>query len=280
MKNIGLLVTKNEAPILEDILRHNATFINEIFVLDGGNDEAPKILRNFPQIKAYHHEREFVPEGYCVKDGIRKFIFDKILETAEEGDWITLMHGDEMFYHDPNISIAVSEKKGCNLVRWYAAHFFPHKNDYKNWETLKWLPVHERFTYYAHYKNGCWIEDRQFRIVRGMKYNIDRHSGVLPVSPVPYIPLQVYPIYRHFKVWNLSMESYQAEHSEKYGKTVFRPAGKWGLVHYTPKKIRDFFIRKYPKYPRVSKFDGSFGHLAEGFEKIAAETVGDHVLNI
>jgi len=274
MNNFGLLVTKNEAPIIAEILEKNTRFMKRIFVLDGGNDGTEKIISRFPEVIGYFHEREFFPEGHRAKDGIRQCIFQKILEHASVGDWVTIMHGDEMFYHDPNESIRVAETLGCNAVDWYAAHFFPHKNDLANWAQLKNEPVYRRFTYYAHYSNSCWIEQRQFRIADGMHYELDRHSGVLPLSPERYRFLPAHPLYHHYKVWDLTIENYDHEHSRKHRRQVARPSGRWGAVHYNPLKWEDFFISKYPKYPRTSRFEGSFGGLAYSYEKLAADTLG------
>ncbi len=273
MRNIGLLLTKDEAPILADTLKQNTRFIKEIYVLDGGNDETASIVQRFPEVRAYYHERDLLPEGYAAVDSIRQVVFERILDTAQPGDWITLMHGDEMFFHDPQISISVAEKLDCNLIRWFAAHFFPHRNDLKNWSRLKDLPVYERFTYFAHYKKACWIEDRQFKITAGMHYQEGQHSGVLPFSPVAYRPLPAHPVYHHFKVWDLNINSYTIEYSGKYRKNIARPSGKWGMVHYTPKTFEKFFIKKYPKYPRTSRFDGSFGSLSREYDSLVAKVL-------
>jgi hypothetical protein len=274
MRNIGLLLTKDEAPILADTLKKNTRFIKEIYVLDGGNDDTAAVVKRFPEVTAYFHERDLLPPDFKAVDSIRQVIFKIILANTQPGDWVTLMHGDEMFFHDPQLSISVAEKLDCNLVRWFAAHFFPHCKDLKNWDVLKNLPVYERFTYYAHYKSSCWIEDRQFKITEGMYYEEGQHSGVLPLSPVHYKPLPVYPVYHHFKVWNLDLNSYTFEHSSKYHKKVARPNGKWGVVHYAPKKFEQFFISKYPKYPCTSRFDGSFGKLSREFDSLVADVLG------
>lgn len=268
----GLLVTKNESPILRDILDINTQYIKKIYVLDGGDDNAESIFKQYPEVVYYIHEKELesrLGKKIAPVDGIRGYLFDEIMKTASEGDWITLMHGDEMFYHNPTEVIMYAEKLDVNIVGWYAPHFFPHKNDYHNWTTLQNKPVYDRFKYYAHYGNKCWIEHRQFKIDSSMKYDYKAHGKIFPTSIKPYKQLEAFPIYFHYKVWNLDKRSYKTElFNFKYKRTVIHPKDKWSTVHYYPLTFKDFFRESYPDYSSVGYFDGSFGDLENSYNAL------------
>ena len=275
----GLLVTKNEAPILKDVLDVNTQFIKKIFVLDGGNDNAENIFRAYPEVVYYLHENELEKKiGKTIKvvDGIRGYLYDEILKVAKMGDWITLMHGDEIFYNDPTEVVACAEKKGANLVSWFAAHFFPHVNDYPVWNELKNKQLLERFRYFACYEKRCWVEDRQFKILDTTKYRYDRHGELYPKFPTAPIRLNAFPLYHHYKVWDLDKKNYQTElFNFKHKRPVLHPKDKWSTVHYYPLTFKDFFRESYPDYPSVGYFDGSFGKLEDSYALLRQECLAD-----
>ncbi|MDD2462692.1 MAG: hypothetical protein PHI97_01720 [Desulfobulbus sp.] len=151
INHVGLMLTKDEAPILRDMLEANLRYIKKVYVLDGGHDDSCKIFKEYPEIISYLHEddlRAQLHEPLKVVDGIRGYLLD-IIREHEKGDvWVTLMHGDEIFYHNPLEVVELAQISECNCVEWYAPHFFPHKKDYKEWGELLQKPLQERIRYY------------------------------------------------------------------------------------------------------------------------------------
>lgn len=49
--NIGLLLTYNEADIIEEMMEHNRGMIDTIFVLDGSDDGTDRILASYPEVE-------------------------------------------------------------------------------------------------------------------------------------------------------------------------------------------------------------------------------------
>lgn len=274
MKNVGLLMTKNEAPLLKETLQANIKFIKEIYVLDGGNDETEKIVKEFKEIKYYIHERDILPQldicgvekqggRYLIKDGIRDVLFQEILKDCDVGDWITIMHGDEMFYHDPNKAAALASVASYNLIPWYSPHFFFTTDDLARWSEIKDKPLTERVTWYATNKQ-CYLEQRQFQILPDSHYDINTHSGVIPHSKnLKLLPL--FPILKHYKVWNTDPDLYEGIYSEKYQRNVSREKGKWGLIHWEINSFEDFFVEYYPGYSEKHKFVDNFGRFEEPY---------------
>ena len=273
IRNFGLMLCKNEAPILRDVMRANTRFVKDIYVLDGGDDGSEAILREFPEVKFYIHERElFSRRGkFEVLDGVRAFLFEEIKKTAREGDWVTIMHGDEIFHHDPNEAIVLASFSQSNTISWYSAFFFPHKDDWPDWERLKALPLEERFLHYAHYGDHGYEEFRQFKIEPGMYYNPAQHSRVVPEGRT-LVDFVAFPVFKHYKVWDLDPAHYDlTEFDPRYGNAAMNAKDKWGSIRYAPRELKDFFIENFPKFTHCSRFDGSFGPLEASYDQAKAQ---------
>jgi hypothetical protein len=134
-----------------------------------------------------------------------------------------------------------------------------------NWPKMKSLPVQERFTWYAHNFFGCWLEDRQFKLVNGMQYKLKQHRNVLPFSPVKYKALWAFPIFHHFKVWNLDPDSYTRTQKRRGG---LRSKGKFGVIPYSPDNLSDFFVDQLHGFPRNSLYNGGFGKFENSYNKM------------
>lgn len=274
MKNVGLLMTKNEASILKETLQANIQFIKEIYVLDGGNDETENIVKEFKEVKFYIHEKDIFPQleihdgnsqgnKFLIKDGIRGVLFQEILKDCNVGDWVTIMHGDEIFYHDPNKAAALASASSYNLIPWYSPHFFLTTDDLARWSEIKNQPLTERMTCYATNKQP-YIEHRQFQILPDSRYDLNTHSRVIPHSKnLKLLPL--FPIIKHYKVWNPDPDLYEVIYSEKYQRNVSREKGKWGLLNWEINSFEDFFVEYYPGYTEKHTFVDNFGRFEEPY---------------
>lgn len=274
MKNVGLLVTKNEGAILEEMLEANTRYIKEIYALYGGDDETEEILKKCKEVRFCVHEKDALPELNAgqdnqkdgrpvVKDGIREVLLREIRKDCEVGDWVTLMHGDEIFYHDPNAAAALAAITHHNTVVWFACHFFLTTSDLSQWEQLKEKPLQERVTWYAT-NEYPWTEARQFQINADVHYDIDRHSTVVP-DPDNAKIMPTCPILKHYKVWNPDPDSYEVFYSDKWGKDVSRKIGRWGVVHWEIHSFEDFFVELYPGYSEKHQFVVDFGRFEVPF---------------
>jgi hypothetical protein len=280
MNIYGLLVTKNEEKILEETLSHNTQYIKSIFILDGGNDNTYEIVKKFKEVKFYIHEKDLIKKHKNLKicDGMRGYLYNEILKFASVGDWVTLMHGDELFYHDPKVSIEIAEKKGANFVKWGSAHFFPHKSQFAKWDQLDDMPFNKKLCYYGHFENKFFLENRQFRIEKDSNYDLQLHGCVLPTKrKVHYVAYKKYPILIHYKIWNVDLKNYNSLNTtnkiEPQNSTV---KGKWSQLPFEINSKNDLFLEKLPGYPCTSYFDDNFGRLEEEYDKF----VKDHKLTI
>lgn len=270
MKNVGLLVTKNEGPILKETLTANTRYIDEIYALYGGDDETEEILNSFEEVKYCIHETDIYSidpvsndpthgSQRQIKDGIRGIVYNEIKKNCEIGDWVTLLHGDEIFYHDPNTAVALASLNGFNVVVWYACHFFLTRDDLCQWKFLKDKPLEKKITWYATNKYP-WKEYRQFQIQPDSHYEVNIHAKVIPFSENMKM-MPVFPIYKHYKIWNMNLDDYEVVYSTKHEKNVSKLKEKWGQLQWEIKQFEDFFIDFYPGYEEKHQFKGHFGRF-------------------
>lgn len=256
MKNIGLMLTKNDGHIIEEVLAKNAEYVDMIYVLDGSTDSTTEIIKRHSKVKFLLLEKDlklkYVREH--VRDGIlRQILLNEIKKQEGYGCWITELHGDEIFYHNPRKVIDAAEKEGANGVWWYAMHFFLHKTDEEKWNQLKLMPAEDRLTYYA-IDERPWREFRQFKFYSksvnfGKSYSHTKPRGIDHI-------FSKHPIYKHLKVYC----SKQLELFEN----------RWGYLRL--RKSESIFMENMPYksryYKHIIKFDGNFGSWEKGLENL------------
>jgi len=252
MKNIGLMLTKNDGRIIEEVLAKHARHVDAIYAIDGSTDSSPEIIERHPKVKLLLLEKDLKPK-YVWDDVLRQILLDEIKKREGYGCWVTLLHGDEIYYHDPRKVIEAAEKEGANGVVWYAMHFFLHKTDRKEWDQLKLMPGEDRLTYYA-IDNRPWTEFMQFKfhdksVHFAEAYSIQKPKGLQR-------RFSKYPIYKHLKV-------YCPEQLK-----IFEH--RWGGLRL--KKGQTIFMENMPhkdRYYRYTiKFDGRFGKWEKGLENL------------
>ena len=253
MKNIGLLVTKNEERIIEEVLSKNERFVDVIYALDASSDRTPGMIKKFRKLKLMLYEKDL---GVRFVDGIRQFLLEEIRRREGYGHWITLLMGDEIFYHSPRKVIQAAEKEGADGIRWYAMHFFLHTSDKTRWNEIKSLPMEQRVTHYA-INEKPWSEFRQFKFHEGVKYDIHvnhpRPEGIRKI-------FSKRPIYKHYKVYCREMFR------------IYATRPNTGLPFIPKNPEEEIFMEKlagrfpWGDYKYTIKFNGNFGKFERGLE--------------
>ena len=186
--NIGLLMTYNEIDVIDEMMTHNAPFVDTIFALDGSNDGTREFLENHDKVELVFKDEDVAPKGR-VRDFHRQVLLDAAHERYGVGQWFTLMHGDEFFHDDPRLIIERAKKQGAKRVNWAAMQFFMHLSD----EPLDMsLGVQERLRWYSPF----WVEIRQFKSTKKTHYP-ERHGQVIP-HKVGFMPYLKMPILKHY----------------------------------------------------------------------------------
>ncbi|MCA9837014.1 MAG: glycosyltransferase family 2 protein [Trueperaceae bacterium] len=186
--NIGLLMTYNEADIIDEMMAANRHFVDTIFVLDGSDDGTAERLAKYPEVELILKDQD-VAGTEKVQDFHRQALLEAAHERYGTGHWFTLMHGDEIFYNNPRKMIERAEKQGAKRVNWAAMQFFMHLSD----EPLDMsLPVQERLRWYSPF----WVEIRQFKSSANTRY-AKKHGQVIPEG-VGWQPYSKMPIFKHY----------------------------------------------------------------------------------
>ena len=187
--NIGLLMTYNEADIIEEMMATNRHAVDAIFALDGSDDGTDTLLAGYPEVKHIFKDKEVAPEGR-VRDFHRQVLLDAARERYGANHWFTLMHGDELFHDDPRAAIARAERQGAKRINWAVMQFFPHTTD----EPLNTrVPVQDRLRWYSPF----WVEIRQFKGTSRTHYVPGKHGQVIPAG-VGLRPYSKMPLLKHY----------------------------------------------------------------------------------
>ncbi len=188
MMNIGLLMTYNEADMIDEMMEANRHHVDTIFVLDGSDDGTDERLRRYPEVELILKDKDVVGTGR-VKDFHRQALLEAAHERYGTGHWFTLMHGDEIFHDSPRDIIQKAEKQGAKRVNWAVMQFFMHLSD----EPLNTaLPVEERLSWYSPF----WVEIRQFKSSAKSHYG-QKHHQVIPEG-VGWQPYCKMPLLKHY----------------------------------------------------------------------------------
>ena len=263
VKNIGLLLTKNDGEILKMWFRTNSQYFSALVILDGSESNLTRDFFTYCTSAYYHHESSF--DGLTFRsDGELRELGHKLVTNAFGFNvWITMAHTDEFYYHNPFIVMDRATAEEADFIRWSALHVLPHPSEYSYYLMHKEAPVTELFRHYYHFgpKKGAFLESRMFLNKPGLKW--EKKQGVLLPGNLKR-ELKLHPAYLHYKVHNLTLNAYTAQgvHRQHWNavsdKAYKNPNGKRGVgIRWNITHIRDFFVDHWPgssKYNHCSIF--------------------------
>lgn len=245
---VGLLLTKNEERIAGEVLTKNQKFFNSIYALDGSTDGTPNVLGKIEKIKKIIFEKDLNLSN--VKDGVRQVVLEEIKKNEPaENTWVTLLHGDEIFYHNPRKVAEEANNQNCDGIKWYAMHYFLHTSDRDNWSELAKKSIEERVTWYGTNEQPC-EEFRQFKLYPHSVFNIETHGFLEPWGMTQMFNKR--PIYKHYKAYD--------------PEVILDGVSRWG------KQGSSIFVDKYTddcgNYRQAHKFLGDFHQWEIGLEHL------------
>lgn len=174
---IGIMVIRNENDILKQVMDSCVQYCDEIFVLDG-TDEDPELSRaictSYPNVT--HYTEDALPAEYPrpVRDGCRQFLLEKARERYGYRGWFVLLHGDEIFVDTPpNIIRKYGRYFGCITLD--SPVFFIHKEQ----EPFSFDINKSLLQQIYWYSGPGWPETRIFKNAPGVNYDPSKH-GVVP----------------------------------------------------------------------------------------------------
>ncbi len=247
--NIGLLMTRNERDVIEEVMTANRGCVDTIFALDGSTDGTDRILASYPEVELLLRDDQVAPDGR-VRDYHRQVLLDAAHARYGHGHWFTLLHGDEIFYDDPRAVIAAAEAQGAQRVNWAVMQFFLHPDDAPGKTACSngsHRSVQERIRWYSPF----WIEIRQFRSGPRTRYR-RRHGQVVP-DGVGLRPYGKMPILKHYPYRSPEQMQARARDAAERGFS--------GTAQGNAPTIEIYRRRYGPEYLLARHFDGDFGEL-------------------
>jgi glycosyltransferase involved in cell wall biosynthesis len=245
IQNIGLMITRDEEDVIEEVMNVNKKYFDKILVLDGSSDRTEEILRSYDCVKYIIKDKEIIDRlpGRKFVDSARQFLLAKAQAMYPIEGWFTVLHGDEIWHDDPNWVAAEAEKTRAEKVNWYVMNFFLHTSD-RGRDLAAIRSVQERVLWYC----PGYLEIRSFRNKKGIAYDLAKHHVILPEG----IGWQIYkhfPIYKHYPFRSV------AQIMKK--KAIYKDDSFTPTYH----EIKDeaaCFIDILPNYKVARKWDGSF----------------------
>ncbi|MFA6431252.1 MAG: glycosyltransferase [Candidatus Margulisiibacteriota bacterium] len=244
VQNIGLMITRNEDDVIEEVMEANKKYFDKILVIDGSSDRTEEILRSYDCVKYIIKDQDIIDKlpNRKFEDGARQFLLEKAQEMYPVEGWFTLLHGDEIWHDDPNWVASEAEKAHAEKVNWNVMNFFLHTSDRsRDLEAIK--SVQERLVWYC----PGYLEIRSFRNKRGLKYNLAQRNEVLPKG----IGWQIYkhfPVYKHYPFRSVAQIMKKKKQNDESGFTGT----------YQNRNEENCFIDILPNYKIARKYDGSF----------------------
>jgi len=245
MQQIALMMTCNEADCIEEVMNEHTKYFDKILVLDGSNDGTEEIIRRYPQVKYLIKDKDIIDKlpNHKIEDGARQFLLEKAQEMYGYEGWITLLHGDEIFYDNPVLVAEAAEKGKADKVNWYAMNFFLHTSDMgRDLESIK--SVQERVTWYC----PGFLEIRQYRNKKGIYYNPVRGGKTL-AEGVGWRIYSKFPVYKHYPFRSVAQMLRKKKQHDLTG---------FACTYREVTDERSCFRDILPGFKVARKFDGSF----------------------
>ena len=176
MKFHGILVVRDEADIIEHTLRHLDSWCDGVYVYDTGSidgtwdivQEASSVLTSVRPIE--RAEVQF-------DDTIRAYVFDRVRDRFEDGDWVLRLDGDEFYEIPPPAFVRryVGAQETAVYNQTYEFRFT--EEDLKDWREQRdgHRPATERLEYFERLE---WAEPRMFRYRDSMAWPEDTYGPI------------------------------------------------------------------------------------------------------
>ncbi len=165
----GICMVKNEEDIIAFCLTHAAKYCKKIFVLDNGSTD--KTWERVKKLscqnkKIIPFERKVCRYGV----GLRGYVFNKVRDRFQNGDWILILDSDEFLEVDPMPYISYCERRGFDMIFTYQAQFYITPLDFeKRWYKNGFKPI-ESFMELPSYYFINWREPRLFRYSSSLEW--------------------------------------------------------------------------------------------------------------
>jgi hypothetical protein len=172
-KQVGLLVMRDENDILDEYLTRITEFYDQIFVLDGSEDDiGGEICSKYDEVVFYEKDKNVI-SGHA-NDSIRGFLWDKIKASVTGKEWVGVLHPDE--FPDSNPLEMLSQNPNASSVAIVNQHFFLHSSQRDSWNFRPGDSIEKLSKWYM---APGWTEYRYFKFDKDFQYG-KGHGSVIP----------------------------------------------------------------------------------------------------
>lgn len=183
---IGLLVIKDEADFLPEVLAWAAPLCDAIYGLLG-DEPSRAVALECGKLAGYVMDSDVKAAPF--KDHHRQVLLEmaqRDFPPTTAGGWFLILHGDEIWEDDPRVAALVSE----NMTQ---------REGEPAWDTI----VCDMAQFYLHPQGGEWVawppykEQRMFRNVAGLNYPFGQNYKITPVGISGRHYGNYFPLVRH-----------------------------------------------------------------------------------
>jgi len=272
---VGLMMTRNEADIIEEVLASWRRLAIPILALDDSDDGTLDLLRRDPNVFALRQTDICGRRSSGSVHWMYQVLLDEKRRRFGHDTWVLISLGDEIWYHHPLKIVRDMEREGAVILRCRMCNHLLHPEDRDRWDFdrgawrepfASWARV-DRVPYYT----AHWFESRGFLDRPGLTYRIwpawtRRDAGVLPKN-LRGREYSRHPLIRHHSVRDPVQAIARAKDRVERGfQEAYRP-------YYYQKSPRDVF---YPSFDdgaiALRKFTGTYDEYENGLEDLRSDT--------
>lgn len=188
---IGILLSKDDGDIIEDVMTEYNKYFDAIYCIDASSDNSLDIIKSFDKVKYAVSEKELGINGAMLKDGIRQLLLSRIQDEYGYEGWIFPIHTDEIYVGNPRNILIHADEENATVINCLIAHFVMHKNDI---ETIDKPNIVDRKLWY--FMGQC--ENAGFKSQQHIYYNFFEHMRVTPHGLQPFQVCRRVLVRRHY----------------------------------------------------------------------------------
>ncbi|SJZ65443.1 glycosyltransferase family 2 protein [Treponema porcinum] len=171
MKIFAIMLVKNEADIVESVIKDAEKWADRIFIMDNGSTDGTwEIVQSLKNDIVVPWKQDFRPYS----NGLRADVFNEFRHEASDGDWWCFkLDADEFYYDNPKEFLEKIPRK-YSLVAKKSLDYVITAEDLQEYDFSGDFEKDREHIKYL--KNTCWSEPRFFRYRKSLKWNFETTS--------------------------------------------------------------------------------------------------------
>lgn len=245
---VGIMLAKDEADIIPDVLRHLSQHLDALYYFAGDDKTAACVAACAPSGWA---RAVCIPPNLPHADGLRQYLlaaarYDNQVAGDMRPMWIIVVQGDEIYHDDLRRYVLRAHEERSTMMTCQVATFLLHESQRDGWDWSK--PLNERLTHYI----WDFGEHTGFLDHPWDWYDIQEHMRAHPHDTFPEIFAPARPVRKHYPF--RSPTQARARIADRLRATPDRTQG-W-QPHY--KNYEQIFVGDIAAGREVHRFQGDF----------------------